>query len=81
VCSNPLRVYGFPEIEVTGYLAQFVCCVGQIRISLTLTRCGWPTDPEGLRHLRGRNCSDRYLALLGPGRLDDPGYPANDWIR
>jgi hypothetical protein len=29
--------------EVTGYLTQFVCCVGRIRISLTLTRCGWLT--------------------------------------
>ena len=29
--------------EVTDYLTQFVCCVGRIRISLTLTRCGWLT--------------------------------------
>jgi hypothetical protein len=33
----------FSKTEATGYLGQFVCCVGRNRVSLTLTRCGWAT--------------------------------------
>ncbi len=38
-----LRGATFYVTEVTGNPPQLVCWVGRIRISLTLTRCGWPT--------------------------------------